>query len=485
VKISHRIFLGFVIILAAGFYFFISWMMSDVNVQPKKSMEESLVDIAHILAAYLEENIDDQGISTEPLKAFMERAGQRRFSTQIYEMNKQQVNLEVYVTDQQGTVIFDSNNSEFVGEDFSDWRDVSRTMRGEYGARTTRLDKNDPLSSVAYIGAPIRHEGEIIGVCTVAKAWKSINTFIDTTRRKILLAGILGFLAALALSFFISRWITLPIRRLKAYADSIKEGERPIIPELGKGEIKELGDSFESMRESLEGKKYIEKYVQTLTHQLKGPLSAIRGAAELLQEELPEQDQKKFIANIDIESSRLQRIVERMLELASLEHRRELRNVETIDLSQIVKDIVEEISPILKQKEIIIILKVGEGFCLKGERFLVQQAVLNLVQNAVEFTPEGGTISIEIKPHWNRLFLMIRDSGPGVPDYALDKVFDKFYSLQRPDTGKKSSGLGLSMVKEVAELHNGSITLKNSAPPENGAVAILKLPTTRGDSVLF
>lgn len=475
-KISYRIFLGFVIILAAGFYFFISWMMNDVNVQPKKSTEESLVDIAHILAAYLEENIVDQKIFTGPLRAFIEGAGQRRFSAQIYEMNKQQVNLEVYVTDQQGTVIFDSNNGKWVGKDFSDKNDVLLTMKGKYGARTTRLDKKDPLSSVAYVAAPIFHEGKIIGVCTVAKAWKSINTFIETTRRQILLAGILGFLAALVLSFFISRWITLPIRRLKAYADSIKEGERPNIPKLGKGEIKELGDSFESMLESLEGKKYIEKYVQTLTHQLKGPLSAIRGAAELLQEELPEQDQKKFIANIDIESSRLQRIVERMLEMASLEHRRELRNVEKIDLSQMVKDIVEEISPILKQKEIIILLKVGEGFCLYGERFLVQQAVLNLVQNAVEFTPEGGTISLEIKPHWNRLFLMVRDSGPGIPDYALDKVFDKFYSLQRPDTGKKSSGLGLSMVKEVAELHNGDITLKNSSSSETGAVAILKLP---------
>lgn len=475
-RISYRIFIGFVIILVTGFYFFISWMISDVSVQPKKSMEESLVDIAHILAAYLEENIIDQKIVTETLKAFMAGAGQRRFSAQIFEMNKQQVNLEVYVTDQQGTVIFDSNNGQWVGEDFSQKRDVYLTMKGKYGARTSRLDAKDPLSSVAYVGAPIMHDGEIIGVCTVSKAWKSINTFIETTRRKILVAGILGFLAALVLSFFISRWITLPIRRLKVYADSIKEGDRPNIPKLGKGEIKELGDSFEKMCESLEGKKYIEKYVQTLTHQLKGPLSAIRGAAELLREELPEQDQKKFIANIDTESSRLQRIVERMLELASLEHRRELRNVETIDLSQMVKDIVEEISLILKQKEIIILLKVGEGFCLKGERFLVQQAVLNLIQNAVEFTPEGGTISLEIKPHWNRLFLMVRDSGPGIPDYALDKVFNKFYSLPRPDTGKKSSGLGLSMVREVAELHNGSITLKNSASPGNGAVAILKLP---------
>lgn len=473
-KISYRIFLGFVVILAAGFISLISWIMSDVNVQPKKSMEEPMVDIAHILAAYLEQEIQDHKIFTEPLRQILDNVGKRRFMARIYELEKEKVSMGVYVTDKQGTVIFDSNNGQWEGEDFSKWRDVYRTMQGEYGARTTRLDPGDPLSSVAYVGAPVMVNGEIFGVCTVSKPWKSINTFIDTTRRNIFAAGLLGFAAALVLSFFISRWITLPIRRLTNYAETVKEGERPSFPDLGKGEIKELGESFEKMWESLEGKKYIEKYVQTLTHQLKGPLSAIKGAAELLQEDLPEQDRKKFITNIDLESNRLQRIVERMLELASLEHRRELQNVETIDLSQMIKDIVEEMSVILEKKEIILSLKVGEGFCLKGERFLVFQAVFNLLQNAVDFTPNGGFISVEIKEHFRRLFLIIRDSGEGIPDYAIDKVFDKFYSLQRPATGKKSSGLGLSLVKEVAELHKGEITLKKNKP--HGTVAMLRLP---------
>lgn len=473
-RISYRIFLGFVVILAAGFISLISWIMSDVNVQPKKSMEEPMVDIAHILAAYLEQEIRDNKIVTEPLRRVLDNVGKRRFMARIYELEKEKVSMGVYVTDKQGIVIFDSNNGQWEGEDFSKWHDVLKTMQGEYGARTTRLDPGDPLSSVAYVGAPVMANGEIVGVCTVSKPWKSINTFINTTRRNILVAGLLGFAAALGLSFFISRWITLPIRRLTNYAETVKEGERPLFPDLGKGEIKELGESFEKMRESLEGKKYIEKYVQTLTHQLKGPLSAIKGAAELLQEDLPEQDREKFVTNIDLESNRLQRIVERMLELASLEHRRELQNVETIDLSQMVKDIVEEMAVILEKKEIILSLKVGEGFCLKGERFLVFQAVFNLLQNAVDFTPNGGFISVEIKEHFRRLFLIIRDSGEGIPDYAIDKVFDKFYSLQRPETGKKSSGLGLSLVKEVAELHKGEITLKKNKP--TGTTAILRLP---------
>lgn len=473
-KISYRIFIGFVVILAAGFYFLISWIMSDVKIRPKKSMEETLVDTAHILATYLEQDIRDRQISTETLRQVLDSAGKRQFLAHIYELDKKQINMGVYVTDKNGTVIFDSNNGQWEGQDFSRKNDVFLTLKGKYGARTTRFDPDDPLSSVAYVAAPVIYKGEIVGVCTVSKTWKSINTFIETTQRKTIAAGLLGFAAALVLSFFIARWITRPIRRLTDFAEAVKEGERPPMPELGKGEIKELGDSFEKMRESLEGKKYIEKYVQTLTHQLKGPLSAIKGAAELLQEDLPEQDRRKFITNIDIESIRLHRIVERMLDLASLEHRRELKNVETIDLSKMVTDIVDDMRVVLERKEIILLLKVGEGNCIKGERFLVQQAIFNLLQNAVDFTPQGGIISVDIKEHWNRFVLIIRDNGIGIPDYALDKVFSKFYSLQRPDTGKKSSGLGLSLVKEVADLHRGSIKLKKNSP--NGTVAILKLP---------
>lgn len=473
-KISFRIFLGFTFILAAGFSSLIYWIMSDVNLQPRKSMEEPLVDIANILASYLEQQVENDTISTAELATVLDRAGKRVFSARIYELEKTGVSMGVYVTNKEGVVIFDSRNGEWEGRDFSRKNDVYLSLKGRYGARTTRMDKDDPLTSVAYVSAPVHAHGEIVGVCSVAKPWKSINTFIETTRRKIIAVGVVGFAAALLLSFFIARRLTRPIRLLNDYADSAREGKRTPLPELGSEEMEVLGHSFQEMKESLEGKKYIEKFVQTLTHQLKGPLSAIRGASELLQEDLPEPDRRRFVSNIENESKRIQRIVDRMLELASLEQQRELRNVETVDLSELVTDIVEEMMVTLNRKEIMLKLNPGEGLCTRGERFLIHQAVYNLLQNAVDFTPRGGFIEVEIKEHFGRLVLLIRDSGPGIPDYAQDKIFDKFYSLQRPDTGQKSSGLGLSLVKEVADLHNGDISLKNNKP--QGAVAILKLP---------
>jgi two-component system sensor histidine kinase CreC len=474
VKIRSRIFLGFAAILSIGFYFLISWILTDVKVQPKKSMEETLVDTAHILASYLEQKMEDIEISTGELEKVLDKAFQREFSAQIYELTKDRINLGIYVTDKYGFVIYDSNNGAKVGEDFSGWHDVKRTLEGEYGARTTRTDPDNPVSSVAYVAAPIYYNGEIVGVCSVSKPWKSIHSFVQSTQKKIIIAAIIGFFIILLLSYLISLWITRPILQLINYAHSVKEGIRVTLPDLGKGEIKTLGESFEKMRESLEGKKYIEKYIQTLTHQIKGPLSSIRGASELLQEGPPPENQARFISNIRKESERIQLIVDRLLELSSIEKRRELQNIEKIELRSIVEEIIESISPVLDQKKIKCYFEATNSFYFYGEIFLIKQAVFNLFQNAVDFTPKNGTITVQLDASLNHINLRIKDTGFGIPDYALPRVFDKFYSLPRPDSGQKSSGLGLSLVNEVIQLHGGEVSLKNNK--SKGITATIRIP---------
>ena len=473
-KIRYRIFAGFAIILALGLYFVVSWILTDVYIQPKKSMEESLVDISHILASYLEQDIEDGKISTGNLGQFISNASQREFFARIYELTKKKINLRVLVTNQQGMVIYDSQNGAEEGKNYSHWNDVSRTLEGKYGARTTRVDPEQPVSSVAYVSAPIYHNQEILGVVSVAKPWYSIHSFTRSTRRKIIVAAIVGFVIVLLLSYFISLWITRPIRRLTEYADWVRLGERISLPDLGKGEMKTLGEAFENMREALEGKAYIETYIQNLTHQLKGPLSSIQGAAELLQEKLPIKERKKFISNIYKESRRIRRIIDRLLELASLEKRQRLHKVESIDMKEVVAEVVESLTQQINKKNISCLNQIESSQHFYGERFLLVQAVYNLLQNAVAFTPSGGEIEISLKIDKTTLHLMIRDNGSGIPPYALNRIFEKFYSLPRPDSEQKSSGLGLAMVKEVADLHKGEITLKNN--PDQGITATLRLP---------
>jgi two-component system sensor histidine kinase CreC len=119
-------------------------------------------------------------------------------------------------------------------------------------------------------------------------------------------------------------------------------------------------------------------------------------------------------------------------------------------------------------------IRVPERLTLTGNAFLLHQALANLLQNAIDFSPEGGKITVSAAADKQRVTIAVADDGPGIPEYALPKVFDRFYSLARPGTGKKSTGLGLNFVREVAQMHDGIIRLSNRAG--GGALAELTLP---------
>jgi len=120
----------------------------------------------------------------------------------------------------------------------------------------------------------------------------------------------------------------------------------------------------------------------------------------------------------------------------------------------------------------------GEAARVRGEKFLLVQALTNLLQNAVEFSPDGGVIAVRVESvggsEGKRVRRVIEDGWPGVPEFARTRIFERFYSLPRPAGGRKSTGLGLSFVREIALLHGGDVTVENRT--EGGARAVLVLP---------
>ncbi|HXU31928.1 MAG TPA: two-component system sensor histidine kinase CreC, partial [Thermoanaerobaculia bacterium] len=396
-----------------------------------------------------------------------------------YGLDKHAVDLEIYLTDTAGQVLLDTRRPSAVGEDYSAYHDVSLTLAGQYGVRTSRRDPADPFSSVLYIGAPIYREGKIVGVLTLAEPTVSIEAFLHLARPAFVRAGLLTLCVVALLSLAVSYGLTGPIRRLARYAEGIHQGKHPPFPRLGRSEIADLGEALRRMQETLEGRRYAEEYVTTLTHELKSPLSAIRGAAELLQdEEMPPEQRARFIGNVRSESERIARIVERMLDLARLENRREKPEMEPVELNALLRTLAESHAPQLAQRGVKMEISAAEGLMATGNPFLLHQAVDNLVQNAIEWSPEGGTVAASAEVAGDRVHISITDNGPGIPDFALDRIFDRFYSLARPDTGRKSTGLGLNFVREVARSHGGTIRVENrvAGSPEKGAIAELVLP---------
>jgi two-component system sensor histidine kinase CreC len=232
------------------------------------------------------------------------------------------------------------------------------------------------------------------------------------------------------------------------------------------------------MRDALEGRQHAERYTQALAHEVKAPLAAIRGAAELLEEEMPVDQRQKFLGNIRSEAARILQIIERLLELSSLEARKALRQTERLAVPALLAETAGALQPAFDSARVTLKAEGGAGLWLRGERVLLREALVNLLQNALDFTPAGGRVTLIVESAPDRVMFVVEDTGPGVPDYALDRAFERFYSLPRPGGRQKSTGLGLSLVREIAHLHGGDASLANR--PEGGARATFSVPVDHG-----
>ena len=324
-----------------------------------------------------------------------------------------------------------------------------------------------------HVGAPIRDNGRIIGVVTVAKPNSSLQPYVDRTERRLLAYGAGLVVLGLLLGGLLSWWLSAALRRLTSYAQAVSQGRRVEVPHYRGGEFEQLAGAVEHMRTQLEGKAYVERYVHTLTHELKSPLAAIRGAAELLQSDMPAAQHQRFVNNIDNESVRMQQLIERLLNLAQIEQRQGLEEEVAVPLAALMDELLEARGGWIESRQLRIEQHIAADLMLTGEPFLLRQALGNLLENALDFTPVNGLLHVSAKRSGNRVEIRLFNQAAPIPDYALPRLSERFYSLPRPDSGRKSTGLGLNFVEEVVQLHGGQFTIGNV---EGGVEVVLRLP---------
>ena len=474
-RLGIRIFLVYFLFVGLTGYFILSTVREQIRPGVRQSTEETLVDTANLLAEILHDDVKAGTLGQSRLPVLLRAYGQRQPKADIWGLSKNQVNHRIYVTDAQGKVLLDSAGVA-VGEDYSRWNDVYLTLRGQYGARSTRSNPDDPDSSVMHVAAPILDDGKIIGVITVAKPNKSLQPYIDRSERRLLYLGLgligLGLLVGAALSW----WLARSLRRLTRYAQAVSEGERTALPHYRGGELWQLAAAVERMRTQLEGKDYVERYVHTLTHELKSPLAAIRGASELLQGPMSDEQRQRFAGNIESESARMQQLIERLLNLAQVEQMQELEEQQQVPLAALVDELLLAHGARIESAELQVRQRVPAAARLLCDSFLMRQAIANLLDNALDFTPPGGLLVFELEHGDGRVALSLFNQGEAIPDYALGRLSERFYSLPRPLSGRKSTGLGLNFVEEVMQLHGGALEVANV---EDGVRVRLWLPAKR------
>ncbi|WP_394779685.1 two-component system sensor histidine kinase CreC [Undibacterium sp.] len=478
-KLGLRVFLGYFLIVGLAALVVQQVFLKEVKPAVRQAMEATLVDTANILAELAVNDMKNGHIANGEFAARIREYSQRNINAKIWGLNKSRLDYRVYVTDKNGIVVFDSAG-EAVGKDYSRWNNVYETLRGQYGARSTRENAADESSAVMHVAAAIMDGKQLLGVLTVAKPNNSLQPALNKSARIILnwSAGLI--IVSLLIGGSMTWWVSNTLSRLQNYARAVTAGERAEPPTRGPQEIVELGRRLEGMRQQLEGKQYVENTMHALTHELKSPLAAIRGAAELLTDErkesVPAEMQQRFLNNIREQTQRLSQLVEKMLALAALENRQALENPEAVDMRALLQEVMMLVQATSEDAHVELNLEADKEsqFFIRGDKLLLKQACVNLLDNAVSFSAAGTRISTTLSISHGLLNICVRDQGAGIPEYALPRIFERFYSLPRPDGKAKSTGLGLCFVREIAHLHKGQIILSNAEG--GGVTALLELP---------
>jgi len=472
-------FVGRVVIIlfllwGGGLFLFVKQEIRETGKRYREAVEEPLSDFSHLLAASVGSVSTKERLNLEPIRSAFEAAPLQPLQASIYRFRKTGFELVAYITDEMGIVIYDSRSGRDVGKDYSKWNDVYRTLRGTYGARSSVDDAENTPADIFFVASPIVVENSLRGVLAIGKPLTNTQSLITATRSTITQGALYTFVGLTLLTLLFAQLLQRPVRKLTRYARAVRDGENPVLPLFSLKELRSLAESLHEMRAALQGKLYIEKYVQTLTHELKSPLTGIKGALDILKEADSKEDRTKFLLNIETEADRIEKLTNNLLSLSALE-------VKNIPLTETI-DIIDLLEDLLKQNAVRIIhkrLNIVKSFTQRtlkvvGNKFWLESALSNLLSNALDFSPYDAKIFISAVLVDRTIKIFIEDEGPGIPEWAFPKLFEKFFSLPRPDTNRKSSGLGLTIVKEVLTLHGGTVELSNRL--EGGTKAVTTLP---------
>ncbi|MBI5883155.1 MAG: HAMP domain-containing histidine kinase [Elusimicrobia bacterium] len=364
---------------------------------------------------------------------------------------------------------------------------LAHTIKDLSGVPLSTLPPSPPGSRVLRETVPQRPDAAAEAVLAVSqeKVAASVEASLSRTRKRI--AGVTGVMVLLGLtaSTALAISLTRPISRLAQGAGLLGQGKLGTrIPAEGSDEIAQLSREFNNMAHRLEKLDEMKKdFVSSVTHELKSPLAAIDSTLELiLHESKKERDPSKWledVAAIRNHTGRLSRFVTDLLDLAKIEKGAFSIQRADLDVAETAREVTAFLSPLADKNGVSLRgPKDGAGLpraFADSER--VRQVFINLVSNALKFTPKGGTVSVEIAKSDNRLLCSVSDTGIGIKPEDLGRIFDKFEQVREARSaaqGPKGTGLGLSICKAIVEAHDGRIWAESE--PGKGSKFCFTLP---------
>lgn len=312
----------------------------------------------------------------------------------------------------------------------------------------------------------------------------------------------------LLLAFWIAHWITEPLKRMSQAAQTVSAGEYRQLKMEGPAEVRALARSLNEMADRVELSKRSQRdFIANVSHDLKTPLTSIQGFAQAILDGTAEDPQaSKGAAQVIFdEAGRMYRMVQDLLELARLDSG--MANLERlpVDLGHLLRGTVEKFTPQASRAQVNLHLieeespaqpSLGEAFpTIIGDADRLSQVFSNLVDNALKFTPAGGEVALSARTQEGWVEVRVMDSGPGIPQDELKRIFERFYQTDKSRGGsRRGVGLGLAIAREIVQAHGGAITAFNRAgadlqgsaaqsvdAPITGSIFMVRLPVIKPD----
>ena len=324
------------------------------------------------------------------------------------------------------------------------------------------------------------------GYIVVSEVANDILLAVEERQNFILRTVFSIALVILIFSVFLNKYILKPIRSLVLYTKAIKEKDVKIDKHekyfLRKDEVGQLSRSLNEMTEELYKRINIaETFSSDLAHEIRNPLTSLKGASEILDDTLDSEKRKKLIKVISHDVERIERLITDYSQMLKDEASLSRAKMEKIDLSNVVNSVVEDFNSDLSNLNKNIEIKInsnnlnGKKLNILGVESKLEQIIANLLDNAISFSPSNSKIEVIYGIKKQQIQLIIEDEGSGFNEKNINKVFDRFYS-NRPEKFGEHSGLGLNIVKNIVELHGGSIMVSNQSKGKKGARIEILLP---------
>jgi signal transduction histidine kinase len=298
----------------------------------------------------------------------------------------------------------------------------------------------------------------------------------------LLIAGAAALLAAVALSLFFSRSVTKPVQAVSAATHRLAAGhydER--VPVQGSDELAQLADGFNRMAQKLdEVESMRRRLIADVSHELRTPLTAIQGSMEgLMDGVLPATDET--YQQIHTEAERLNRLVDDLQELSRVEARAYDLLPEPLEVSALAGIVIKRLGPLAARRKVSLRADIGPDLPrVRGDQDRLVQVLTNLVSNALQYTPEGGSVSVAAERLNGEVQVSVRDTGAGIGAEHLAHIFDRFYRVDKSRSRQAGggSGIGLTIARALVEAHGGRIWAESEGPGK-GSIFRFTVPVAK------